>query len=340
MPIAAILTLAARPAIDGSVPGIVIEASTRGSGKTLLADAIAIIATGRAASRTTHPVEEDELRKVLDGYALQGATLVAIDNVTRPLGGAALDACLTARDTVEVRELGRTGNRTVPWRALVVATGNNVEYAGDTIRRVLVSRLEPIQERPEDRTDFRYADLPTHVRAERPRLVVAALTILRAYVVAGRPNVGTGTWGSFEAWARIVPPAIIHAGGADVLGARLASDTSHDPVAASLAAILVHLARLDVDGRGMTARAIVDALYPSGRTPDGRTQAPDGYSELRDAIEAITRCRAGLTPTARQIGDAFTRLRGRWIDERRLMSATGGRAKVAVWRVESAVTST
>jgi putative DNA primase/helicase len=61
VPIAAVLTLLARPAIDGSVPLFLFDASTRGSGKSLLTDCIATIVTGRAAPRMSMPADPDGL---------------------------------------------------------------------------------------------------------------------------------------------------------------------------------------------------------------------------------------------------------------------------------------
>ena len=328
VPIAALCTLLARASIAGSVPAIVIDASTKGSGKSLLTDAIAIIANGRAAARTTYPPEPEELRKVLDGYALQGASFIGIDNVDHALGGAALDAFLTAHDTVDVRELGRTGQRTVPWRAVIFATGNNVTYAGDTIRRVIRARLEPECEKPEDRTDFAIDDLRAHATAARPRLVVAALTILRAFVHAGRPGAADRRWGSFEAWARLIPPAIRFAGGPCVLDARVADTAENDPMTAALGAILMHLPRL-AETSHPRARDVVHALY--SRDHDA---APDGFDDLRDAIECVARTPAGKAPGARNVGEAFRRLRGRWIAGRRLLSEIDRHSKVVRWFVE------
>jgi hypothetical protein len=334
VPVAALCTLLARAAIDGSVPCVVIDASTKGSGKSLLTDTIAIIANGRAAARTTYPPEPDELRKVLDGYALQGSSFIGIDNVDHALGGSALDAFLTAHDTVDVRELGRTGQRSVPWRAVIFATGNNVTYAGDTIRRVIRARLEPECEKPEDRTDFAIDDLRVHARRARPRLVVAALTILRAFVVAGRPGADDKRWGSFEAWARLIPPAIRHAGGACVLDARVLDSAENDPQTAALQTILTDLPRLvSAAGASLRARDILHALY----SRDEHDQAPDGFDDLRDAIECVARTPAGKTPGARQIGESFRRMRGRWIAGKKLGSEIDQHSKVVRWNVVTRV---
>lgn len=331
--VAAVLTLLARPAILGAVPGFVLDASTRGSGKSLQTDGIATIATGRAASRMTWPPDEAELEKVLGAYALRGAALAPFDNVSSGFGGAPLDKVLTAIDTVDLRILGRSEIPTLRWRAVVLATGNNVEVRGDTTRRVLVSRLEPSVERPEDRTDFRHPDLLGWVRAERPRLVAAALTIIRAFAVAGRPACGCSTWGSFEAWSSIIPPAIVYAGGVDPMLCRIGTDDGADGDRATLLAILDGLSRLtDSTGSPMTARSIVASLYPP-RRPGEPPPDPDGYDGLRDAIEGMTSAKPGSAPNLTAVGKALAKLRGRYVGGQRLERDLD-RNGVAVWHVE------
>lgn len=220
VPIAALLTLLGRPAIEGACPAFLFDASTRGSGKTLQSDAISLIATGRTSAKMAYPMHDEELEKVLGAYALRGASLINFDNVNRLFGGGPLDRCLTAEDTVELRILGKSEIPTLRWRAVIVATGNNLALAGDTARRVLVARLESPLENPESREDFRHPDLLDWVRQEQVRLVYAGLSVLRAYFVAGRPDVGIKPWGSFGPWSKLVAAAIVHAGGANPMDAR------------------------------------------------------------------------------------------------------------------------
>ena len=188
--IAGAMTIVARPAIKGSVPAVVHDANVRGSGKTLKADVVCIIGTGRATAKMTWPKTEEELEKILGAYGLRGARVISFDNLVAPFGGAPLDRCLTAGegDSVELRVLGKSEVPAVPWGAVVMATGNNVAISGDTARRMLVSRLESPLENPEERQQFTHPNLLAWVKENRPRLVVAVLTILRAWHVAGRPK--------------------------------------------------------------------------------------------------------------------------------------------------------
>jgi hypothetical protein len=329
--IACLLTVLARPMIRGSVPAFVFDASVRGSGKSLQTDAIALIATGRGAARMSWPANDEELEKVLGAYALRGAALVSFDNISRPFGGAPLDRCLTAIDRVELRVLGKSQVPALHWRAVVLGTGNNILVPGDTTRRVLLSRLQPDVDRPEDRpvASFRHPELLEWVRQERPRLVRSAMTMIAALVAAGLPKSGPGSWGSFEAWAAVVPQAIAFAGGADVLAARPSEAEGHDPEAAALVAILDAFARLDP--AGMTTKNLVELLYSQERL---RGQAPpDGYDEARQGIEALVPTRAGYAPDATRLGNALRRHRDRIVDGRRLVSKPG-RAGVVRWSVQ------
>ncbi|HXX68437.1 MAG TPA: bifunctional DNA primase/polymerase, partial [Polyangiaceae bacterium] len=343
VPVAGILTLLARPAIVGAVPAFAFDASTRGTGKTLQTDGIAIVATGRGAPRKDYPtrshtssfgqsvrVNEEEMEKVLGAYALRGVPLFCFDNLTCPFGCGALDAVLTASDTVDLRVLGKSEVPTLPWRAVVLATGNNLALSGDTARRVLISRLETSLERPEGRTDFRHPDLRAWARGERPRLVAAGLTLLRAYCVAGRPDMGCARWGSFEAWSRFIPHAIVFAGGVDPMLARPTHERDLDDEARAIATVLEFLPRLDANDTGLSSKTIVSSLYPIDRF---RAEAPpDGFDDLREAIEALCPTKPGTAPDTVSLGNKFRSFKGRNVGGRKLVSVEG-RGHTVRWRV-------
>jgi hypothetical protein len=114
---------------------------------------------------------------------IAGDPLILIDNVTRPLGSGALDAALTA-GSIKDRQLGTHQTLEAPMQAVFFATGNNMTYESDTARRVVPIALDPQMERPEERTGFQHSPLLPWVTEQRPPLVAAALTILRAYFAA------------------------------------------------------------------------------------------------------------------------------------------------------------
>jgi hypothetical protein len=344
VPVSGVLTLLARPAILGAVPAIAFDASTRGSGKTRQADAVSLIALGRILPPLSYPAEVEELEKIMGALALAGVAATKFDNVDVRFGGGPVDRVLTASDTTTFRVLGKSETPELAWRALLMITGNNLEIRGDTARRMLVSRLESPLENPEERDEstFRHPDLLGWVREHRVRLVRAGLTVLRGWECAGRPRSGarldgtpwaTKTWGGgFEAWSGIVPPAIVWAGGADPMGARPAATGEEEPEKAALAVILAGLERLDAGGAGMSTKGIVEALYTRDRL---RGEAPpDGFGDLREALEALAPARPGQPPPTKALGERLAFLgRGRVVSGRKLVRGAAG-GNVAKWRVE------
>jgi hypothetical protein len=235
--LAALLTLVARPAIRGPVPMFVFSATVAGTGKGLLAHAIALIALGRDPDVQTCSEQDEEQRKMLTSIALEGQPLVVLDNIVGQLGGANLDAAITSTTWADRRLGGNTMVR-LPWRACLWATLNGMQVRGDLVRRVIPVALDARVERPEERAGWRFPRLAEHVRRHRGAFLADALTILRAYVEAGRPRQAVAPIGSFEAWSDLVRNAIVWAGEPDpVIGqAQLRIDA--DPAAEQLAAVL------------------------------------------------------------------------------------------------------
>lgn len=322
--LALLLTALARDTIAGPVPLGAIDATTPGTGKTLLADSVMQIAAGRPATKTAMPDSEEELRKRITAHILAGDRAVLFDNIARPLGGAALDAVLTAT-TWSDRILGRSENaRDLPLGTLWLATGNNLEFRGDLIRRVLHIRLDAEHERPEERTGFRHPLLLPWLREERPRLVVAGLTVLRAYSLAGRPDQRLRSWGSFEAWSELIRGAIVWTGLPDPAATREGLISAGDARREAHAELLAGWAELD-DGRsGLTtgeALRQLEAMENRGR-----------FQVLRSAISQLTFAPIDKLPSAAKVGIALRGVRGRIIGGLRL-EEVGKRHSAAVWRV-------
>lgn len=336
VPIAAALTLIARTAICGAVPAFGFDAASPGTGKTLAASLVALVATGRDAPPMTWGPKEEENEKVLASYALKGAACILFDNlkVGVPFAGASLDRVLTARDRVELRILGKSEVPAHHWRSVICFTGNQLAVRGDTVRRVLIARLEADVERPQERTGFTHPDVFGWVKAERPRLVRAALTVLRAYVVAGRPDVGLPTYGSFEAWRDLVPAAIAYAGGPSVLDARAeGDDVLGDPRAAARGVIFTRWPELGAEG--VTAKAAIEALFrrPSAQADllaSGSGSAA-GLVELRQAVEELVPTKEG-NPSAVRLGHVLRSMRGQVRGGRKLVCELD-RKGIAVWKV-------
>ena len=98
-----------------------------------------------------------------------------------------------------------------------MATGNNLAFSRELVRRVVWVRLDAKVEAPEQRTGFRHPNLLLHVGEERARLVHAALTLVQAWLAVGRPS-GTQVMGSFESYAQTLGGILAVVGVSGFLG--------------------------------------------------------------------------------------------------------------------------
>ena len=133
--LAATLTVVGRYAIPGNVPAFAVRAHAKGAGKGLLINAIATVGTGRTAPTWTQTLDDAEEAKRLLSIALAGDACMHIDNITEPFGSAKLDSALTS-STVKDRLLGANINQEAPWLTVIFASGNNMTFIGDMVRRI------------------------------------------------------------------------------------------------------------------------------------------------------------------------------------------------------------
>ena len=240
-----------------------------------------------------------------------GTPLIFFDNVPQSqlFAGPILDAWITAEGRVNYRELGKTGDNEVEWRSVIVASGNGIECGDDLAPRVLAPRLESPLENPELRADFKHDPLLPWVKANRARLVVAILTVLRGYVVAGRPDMKVPRWGSFEAWTGLVASALVWAGAADPTGARKTSSAADDPQLAA-ERLLVSCWKGEAFAAGkaaLTAAQFIAAVY----SPAKAESTPRDPGPIREAVELLTRAKPGQAPDAKELGRVLRGLKHR-----------------------------
>jgi hypothetical protein len=233
--IAHILTAVARHAIDLS-PAFLYSAPLAGTGKTLLASMPSLIAQGVPPAMRPYVDESEELRKVLFSALLAGDSGVLLDNV--PSGTKVRSPTLCAFVTSEVysdRRLGASDSPQLPNRCTVTLTGNNLTPSGDFARRSIIVRLDANSESVQGR-DFKITDLKAHIAEQRPRLLIAALTIIRAHCLAA--PTGERPLPSFEVWSRIVRDPLRWLGCADpVLTQDAEADDELEPLREAFARI-------------------------------------------------------------------------------------------------------
>ena len=198
------LTLVARTGLETS-PLHAFDAPIAGSGKSKLVSIASIIATGHDAGVIAQGHTPEEFEKRLATQLMKGKQLIAIDNCNFPLDGDLLNQALT-QGTLEMRILGQSRDVVTRCATVNTATGNNLIIVGDLTRRGLKGRLDPKVERPELQ-QFDY-DPIADAKDNRGELVAAALTILRAYHVAGRPS-RLPQLQSFAEWSDVVRSAMV-----------------------------------------------------------------------------------------------------------------------------------
>ncbi len=246
--LSALLCLVARHAMK-TAPLHGNDSPTPGTGKSLQAEAVGIIGTGALPAMMSQGPSDEELEKRIATALRAGDRVIVIDNVDRPLGGDFLCSVLT-QERVQARILGKSERVILPTGVVIIATGNNLQLAGDAARRAVKGRIDSGEERP-DRREFPF-DPRQLARERRPQLVAAALTILRAYHVAGRP-VKLTPMGSFEDYS-LVRGAIAWLGRADPARTREAI-FSADPKRDELSDIL----RAWCDAFGSEALSLAEA---------------------------------------------------------------------------------
>ena len=154
---------------------------------------------------------------------------------------------------------------------------------GDLCRRVIRAQLDPKLEQPELRV-FTGNPVET-ILADRGAYVAAALTICRAYVVAGRPDPAPRL-ASFEGWSDTVRSALMWLGQADPVTS-MAMSRDDDPQRGNLRAMLESWE--EVIGPGYANRmTLKDVIALIAETKPGATGPTLKWPELAAAIIAVS----------------------------------------------------
>jgi len=203
----------ARGALDAA-PLHAFRASAAGSGKSYLVDIASAVATGRICPTVAAGPKEEEQEKRLSGILQAGLSLASIDNLNGDLKGELL-CQIVERPYVRVRPLGENLTIEVENSMVLCATGNQMRIVGDMNRRTVTCDLDAGMERPETRSFAR--DPVGEVMTGRARYVHAALTVVRAHLLAGCPgwDKGREELQSFGDWSRLVRGALVWLGKAD-----------------------------------------------------------------------------------------------------------------------------
>ncbi len=314
----AMLTAAIRPSLVNA-PMFHARAHMVGSGKSYLCELITAFATAQRGTPTTFPADDEECRKLLLAELLRAPAVIEFDNLTGDLvAHKSLCTALTS-EHMSGRILGVSKTATVNTRALFLSSGNNVGPVQDMARRCITICLSPECEVPAART-FTRPDLVRDVLRERGRYVSAALTIVRAWILAGRPMSECKALAGFTDWSNLCRQPLLWLGQADPTGSVFKA-MAEDPDRETL-------------GRLLTAwRAAFGRAAAMVRDAVNRASAFGGqHAELREVLRDIADERGEIN--RRKLGWWIRRHAGRIVDGLRFVRASGNRSAEA-WQVES-----
>jgi hypothetical protein len=308
--LAAVLTVLVRRGLRAA-PLIALDAPKMGSGKTLVATVCSYIATGRGPYLMAQVADPTDERKRLLAVLLENPAVITIDNVEHPLRSDSLCIALTEPSFTD-RLLGVSQTVTVATNCSFFATGNNLVISGDLSARALVCRIDPVCERPEERTFS--LNLHDWVPAHRGELAAAALTVIKAYLATGEPKQPVPHFARFEDWQRLCRFPLTWLGLADPCATRYRIEAS-DPVRESLRALLASW-HCQFGDRRATIKAAIEAGMK--------------VSDLQTAMEAIAGEKGGIN--ARRLG-RFIAKHERRIEGGLRFERDGDQDRALCWRV-------
>ena len=320
--LSAILTAMIRRSLS-TAPLHGFSSPTAGSGKSLLVDIASSIATSRPAPVVAQGKTQEEMEKRLGASLIAGDPIIAIDNCEEPLGGELFCQIMT-QTSLKIRILGRSVNAEVPSNSAIFATGNNLRFEGDMIRRALRATLDPGVERPELRA---FESNPINmVNQARGEYVTAGLTILRAFQLAGRPNQRIPL-GSFEDWSSWVRDALIWLGEADPCDT-MEEMRSADPKLESLTVLLEQWNAV-VGESPISVRELIEVA--NEQVPQKFAKTEFVSPELREVLLMIAGDRSEIN--SRRLGKWIGGQQGRIVGGRKIITATVSAGNKR-WRIQ------
>jgi hypothetical protein len=185
-------------------------------------------------------------------------------------------------------------------------------------RRCITIHLDPGCEVPAARS-FARPNLVRDVLRDRGRYVSAALIILRAWIVAGRPRVDCKSMAGYGDWSDLCRQPLLWLGLADATESVFEA-MAEDPDRETLDRLLTGWQ----GAFGKTAAMVRDAIRVS--------EFGSEHAELREVLHDIAEQRGEIN--RRRLGWWIRRHAGRIVNGRRFVRASGNRSAEA-WQVES-----
>ena len=199
--VAAIFSAVVRQALP-TCPAFGFDAPMQGSGKTLLAETIAIIGSGEKAPALApgRSDYDEEFRKRLLTLLMAGEKVCLFDNIVGAFDSPSFAAALTS-GVYQDRILRTSRSPKVLVKTLFLMTGNNLTLTGDMSRRVLRARLKPDNH---DLTKREYSfDPVVKATAMRKQIICSVLSLINHWKHCGQPR-QSGSMTSFSEWDTLV----------------------------------------------------------------------------------------------------------------------------------------
>jgi putative DNA primase/helicase len=321
--LAEMITAVVRRSLDVS-PGFANDASTRSSGKTLLAKLASYISTGKEPTMLIPVPNEEEMEKRIGAAFMGGDTIICIDNIDFPFESRELCVAFTAA-VFNPRILGKSKTPDIATNSQLIFTGNNLVFRGDICTRVLMCRLLPDCENPEERKFDR--NLEDYTPKNRGELVVAILTIIRAYIAAGFPGLSDLTeFRNFSSWTKFVRAPLMWLGEKDPYESTLEikeNDPEREEISCLFAAWFVAMNPMPLES--ITVNHLLKIIYQ-------QRGENDGIKALHDVLVEFAPNKNGLID-AKVLGNKLKKLKGRIVDGYRLEVAGKDRTNAVLWKI-------
>lgn len=315
--ISAMLTAAIRPSLR-LAPMFHVKAHAQGSGKSFLCELITSFATRAPRCAATFSEDHSEFNKVVIAELRKAPLVIEFDNLTCDLKPHPSLCAMLTSEFISGRILQESKTLEFPTRCLLLSSGNNVGPVGDMTRRCVTINLSPQCENPALRT-FKRPTLLQDVQENRPKYISAVLTMVKAWINAGKPITPCHTVASFGDWNELCRQPLLWLGLPDPAQA-ITEAISEDPEREEIDRFLTawHARFYSAPTR---VRDAVALCSPYTR----------GNDDLKECINSIALDRGEIN--TRRLGKWMKRHVGQIVNGKRIAKCNT-RGSVEQWRVE------
>lgn len=294
--LSAMFTAVVRPSLPAA-PMFHVRAPQIASGKSYLCNLLAAFAAPGSAAASAFPENQEESQKLVFSLLMDAPAVVIFDNLTGDLlPYTSLCSALT-EESIQGRILGVSKTARVTTKTFFLSSGNNVGPVKDMTRRTVVISLNPQTELASDR-DFKFDPL-SMVKRRRSHYVSLVLTVINAWLAAGRPITNCRKLASYERWSEMSRQPLMWLGVSDP-AAGLYTSQENDPEKQMLMRLLMAWKHCFGSVPTMVREAVTYA--DSGMANSG---------ELREAFEDVAERRGQID--RRTLGKYLSRSEGRVI---------------------------